>query len=142
MKKRLDELRLSDFDEASVWASDGNSGVVPRGDLNEIPDGTENVFVLVHGKLADTTPISGIARVSCPPPLLTVHVLFVDGQKHSLRIPPAPEDVLAEEGPEALARKLDRTPAQVFPMWIRAEVKAECTGDNISQEIDVTGLPK
>ena len=73
------------------------------------------------------------SQFECPPPVLHEHTFFVDGQRQAL------DFASVERGPKTFAQNLKRTLAQTFPIWIRAEVKAECTGDVIAQEIDVTG---
>jgi hypothetical protein len=42
-------------------------------------------------------------------------------------------------GPSLFAETIGRSIGQTFPIWIRGDVKADCTGDVIAQEIDVTG---
>lgn len=134
MAKTLDAMTLEDFDEVPVWELRTGGIAAPRAELKEIPDGAANLIVRVHGKLADATPVTGIANVACPPPRLRIERLYVDGAWHSL------DFTSSENGPESLARRLKRTPAQVFPMWVRAEIKADCTGDNLSEEIDITDM--
>lgn len=130
--KRPSELELHDFDAAPVWRTTAD-GMVSPSSVDEIADHVGGLWVRFHGKLADETPIEGIARAECPPPLLHEHVFFVDGGRHAL------DFASGDSGPKTFAQNLNRTLSQTFPIWIRAEVKAECTGDVIAQELDVTG---
>ena len=131
--KQASELELRDFDEAAVWRTTADGAVTPSGEVDEIADHVTGLWVRFHGKLADETPVEGFARAECPPPVLHEHTFFVDGQRQAL------DFASVERGPKTFAQNLQRTLAQTFPIWIRAEVKAECTGDVIAQEIDVTG---
>lgn len=129
--KRLNELSLEDFEDAPVWAVDGDGNSAPRRDLSEIPNDVAGLWVRLRGKLADETPIEGMAMVECPPPKLSQHVFMIGGKKYPLRF--------EADGVEDFSRAIGKEHGEVFPMYVRAEVKAACTGDNISQEIDITG---
>jgi hypothetical protein len=133
--KSIDSLRPEDFDEVAVWMSSGDGMARPVPGVDEIADGVRGLWVAVHGKLADETPLRGVARVECPPPAFYDHILLVDDRE----IRPRFDGQLHLIEPEAIASALNRALTQIFPIWIRAEVKAECSGDMISQEIDVTG---
>jgi hypothetical protein len=137
--KKFSELTLGDFDRVPVWELDGGavavSNATPRPDIHEIPDATPHLVVRYRGKLADQTPISGIATVRCPPPAMTVHSVVIDDQAFAVAF----DETSFQEAAEKFAHAIGREPAAVFPLYVRAEIPAVCTGDNISQEIDITG---
>lgn len=135
MSKKLSEVTPDDFEQVAVWRSAGEGELEPLSEIEEIADGSHDLWVGVHGKLADETAVRGFARVECPPPALHDHTLFVGDQMFRLTIDASGRIADAE----AMADSLQRPLTHVFPIYLRAEVKAECTGDNISQEIDVTG---
>lgn len=134
-RRTLRDMTPADFDEIAVWRTAGAGELEPQEGVEEIADGTSDLWVGIHGKLADGTPVRGFARVECPPPALHDHTIFIGPHVIHLRV--GEDGFIA--GSEKIATLLDRPLTRIFPIYVRAEVKAECTGDNISQEIDITG---
>jgi hypothetical protein len=143
MTKQLGELELNDFDSAAVWASDiagcDDETVTARPELRAVPQNVHGLWVRFSGTLADGTPLAGISMAECPPPNLLLHSFLIEGEWHALYFPPAPEFVLAADGPDAFARELGRSISQVFPIRIHTDLPAETTGEQIRQTLAVTG---
>ncbi len=74
-----------------------------------------------------------------PPPTLLAWSFFVGGEWLVLHLPPAPDFVLRDSGPEAFAHKLERRIDQVFPICITSEILAEETGQRITVAIASDG---
>lgn len=143
MKKTLGDLELQDFDVAPVWASDiagcDDESVEPRPDLTAVPQNIHGLWVRFSGALSDGTPVRGIAMADCPPRNLILHSFFIEGEWYSLHYPPAPEFVLAQDGPDRFAAKLRRSRNQVFPIAIRSDIPSAITGVRIDQLLSVKG---
>ena len=140
IEKPLADLTLADFDFARVWASDlANDDIetvypVMGSDMIGTSD-PASLWVRFSGMLADSTPIAGIATPRDAPPDLLLPSFLIEGKWHVLHLPPAPDFVLKDTGPDAFARALGRGLAQVFPIYLRADVKARSTDRQIEKVI-------
>ena len=144
MRKQLGEIELSDFDLAAVRASDiagcDEETLEARPDLTAIPDNVFGLWVRFRGTLADGTEIAGIAIARTPPPDFVAHSFFIDGEWHSVHFAPAPDFVLAHDGPERFAQRLGRQISQVFPIEIHSDLATARTGERIHQTLAAEGF--
>jgi hypothetical protein len=131
MRKAVSELTLSDFDDASVWRLVEAEVVEPLRGVEAICEDDAPSWIRFNAKLADETPVRGIARAHCSPAALSDHVFIIEGRRYPLSNPAA--------AAEQFAAALQRSVAHVFPIFIRAEIKSEATGDVIDQELDLDG---
>ena len=143
MIKNIGELELADFDGAAIWASrlDGcdEESVEPRPELASLPEGVHGLWVRFHGSLNDGTRVAGIAMATSSPPSFRLHSFSIEDKWMSVTFPPAPDFVLAEDGPERFARRLERPLSSVFPINITSDVTVETTGKHITQILQVNG---
>jgi hypothetical protein len=139
-QKKFADLTLSDFDRAWCWASDlandDIESVYPIAGKETIMAADGPLWVRFSGNLADGTPAPGIASAQCTPPDLLVPSFFIDDRWHTFYLPPAPEFVLDQRGPERFAEALHRSLYQVFSLRLCTEVKVESTGRIIEKIID------
>jgi hypothetical protein len=133
VRKRFSELTLSDFDQAAIWTPVEGELLEPRFGVEELCAEDASAWVRFNAKLADDTPVRGIARAHCTPATLTDHLFIVEDERLPLSFSADGSEA------EAFAAKLQRSVAHVFPIFIRAEIKAQSTGDVIAQELDPTG---
>jgi len=139
LRKKLADLTLSDFDLAWVWrsdwANDDEETVMPIPGKDVIAKGDALLWVRINGELADGTTIAGVALINSDPLELSIPSFFIEGRWMGFNLPPAPEFVLKERGPETFAHGLGRELRQVFPITIRTEIKAASTGRIIESVI-------
>lgn len=146
MEKSIGDLELSDFDLYPIW----EHPVDEYGDLDcdcvkpavgkyTVSDGDANVWVRFRGTLADGTFLTGVAYAEAPPPRLLLWTFTIGDISLVLHLPPAPDFVLADTGPEKFAKCLGRGMSDVFPIRIASEVCAASTGEPIAMEIRPEG---
>lgn len=143
MAKPLSELDLADFDVAPVWSSNiegcDDETVEPRPEMHVVPENRHGLWVRFRGALADGTAADGIAMAECPPPNLLLHSFHIDGEWYSVHFPPAPDFVLAHDGPQRLAEQLHRPIADVFPITVVTDISSATDHKPIRQIISAEG---
>jgi hypothetical protein len=131
---RRSELTASKFRETPAWHvvgdplldDDPEVAPAPLTSAGTISMGAKEVWCLVQARFADGTLLDGVAlcRGDSPEgPLLWQ--FFGEGELISLFVPPAPDFVLEEDGPEAFARRFSRPVSAIFPLTVVVQARFE-----------------
>jgi hypothetical protein len=137
-ERSIHDLTIEDLVSAPLWDTvqpDVEGGI----DVTVAPvigsgaiDGSESLpWVHCTGHLADGTVVDAVANVFLDPPRLARPTLYLEGRWHDFALPPAPEFVLAKDGPAILANALGKSIEHVFPITLWSTPTLASTGQRI-----------